>query len=46
MQAVIGGVAAQEAMKVRTLPWKSVDDLFVLVGCDRKIYANSAILLF
>jgi len=47
IQAVIGGIAAQEAMKVRYLIInKNLFFRFCVLGSNRKIYANSTIFLF
>ncbi len=48
MQAIIGGIAAQEAMKVRGIKYQEIDRrfFFFILGCHGKIYANSSIFLF
>jgi hypothetical protein len=46
IQAVIGGIAAQEAMKVGDLLLRIDFIVLCLLGSYWKIYADSAILLF
>jgi hypothetical protein len=46
MQAIIGGIAAQETMKVEsTFEERMYTNLFS-TGCNRKIYADTTIFLF
>ena len=46
IQAIIGGIAAQEAMKVEVYSIETFVSRFLPVGCNRKIHADYTVSIF